>query len=173
MERKRAYRRRVLIILLWGTFLVCLIGISLLVPSYILLDTKSETISRRYNELKSSVETSRADALDETFRQAEDKITILTEDRGGPETWRIFFKISELTPEGVAVDDISYSLSTNTEDEVFRIVVHGVADTRDVLREYVNVLEADELFTSVDLPVSSFSERENIEFNLTIHKTDS
>lgn len=55
-----------------------------------------------------------------------------------------------------------------TKEVGHRIVVGGVADSRDKLRDFVKILQSDKRFSSVDLPVSSLIENKDIVFFITL-----
>ncbi len=68
----------------------------------------------------------------------------------------------------VKLDHINY---TDT-DGVGLINIRGTADARDDLLTFIETLKQDELFSKVEVPVSSFVQNTDINFHAILHITD-
>lgn len=68
-------------------------------------------------------------------------------------------------PEGVKIS--SFSDSTNEKGKL-TIVVSGIADSREDLLAFANNLGSDKRYSKVDLPVSNFSKKTDIEYSIMI-----
>lgn len=70
--------------------------------------------------------------------------------------------------KGNAIKIIGFTYDTNADQE--RIVVTGIARSRDSLAQFVETLKKDPTFTSVDVPISSYVKSANIDFSAVIVK---
>ncbi|MBI5078210.1 MAG: hypothetical protein HZB11_02505 [Candidatus Yonathbacteria bacterium] len=68
--------------------------------------------------------------------------------------------------KGSAVKIIGFTYDANAGQE--RIVVIGTALNRDSLARFVEALKKDPMFTSVDVPISSYVKSSNIDFSVVI-----
>lgn len=78
----------------------------------------------------------------------------------------VLTNILAVKPEGVQITSFSYI--GGAEVGGIKIVVLGVASNRDSLLLFKKELSATGDFSLVDLPVSNFSEKTDIEFTLTL-----
>jgi len=68
-------------------------------------------------------------------------------------------------PNGIKINNFIVTFAGKTG---WSINVTGVAGSRDDLSKFSKTLSTDNLFTSVDLPISDFSQKTNVEYSLTI-----
>ena len=73
---------------------------------------------------------------------------------------RVFIKLSQITPSGIAVK------SFTTVD--YSITISGTADTRDSLLDFKNKLEKETCFTEVNLPLSNLVDKDNVDFQIAL-----
>lgn len=77
---------------------------------------------------------------------------------------RIVSVLSALAGRGVSID--SFTMSRN--EETLSLSIAGVAQTRADLRAFDNAIEAHELFSAVDLPISNLANDTDIAYTMTI-----
>ncbi|MFA6410368.1 MAG: PilN domain-containing protein [Candidatus Buchananbacteria bacterium] len=78
---------------------------------------------------------------------------------------KFFIKFSSLVPDGIKI----YSLTINDT----KILITGLAQSRNQLLEFKNNLESSAMLTEVTLPIEDLLEKENINFNVkAVIKTD-
>jgi len=154
-------------VLIAGTFL--LLGIVLLVPSYFIAAEKQNTEVVRAAELQN----------DEAFQENKELSALVesTKKQLGRfdkvQTFNITQKFIEPllshinSANNIQLDHISY----RTDESEVIMSIQGVAQTRDGLLSFVETLKSDELFTKVNVPVSSFVQNNNIDFQAVLHST--
>jgi hypothetical protein len=72
--------------------------------------------------------------------------------------------ILENRPTGIKFTQIFY----NERPEARILEVHGIATDRAILRNFKSTLDANKAFSKVDLPISNFIERSDINFTVVI-----
>lgn len=70
---------------------------------------------------------------------------------------------------GIRITGFTYGPSANAE--MRKMTVKGVAANREVLRSYVQVLDAIPSISTVELPISAYAKERDIEFMLTLTGT--
>ncbi|MFA7319557.1 MAG: PilN domain-containing protein [Parcubacteria group bacterium] len=76
---------------------------------------------------------------------------------------RVFVKISQLIPAGIAVDSL--------ETENYMVTLSGHADMRGDLIGFKSGLESEDCFSDVDLPLSNLVDKADAEFKI-VFKVD-
>jgi len=75
---------------------------------------------------------------------------------------KILFELARQTPDKIRLT--SFSADKFSKE----IKLQGLADTRQDLLVYAENLEASEFFKDVNIPLSAVTQKENIEFSLTL-----
>lgn len=79
---------------------------------------------------------------------------------------------SIIAVSNVRLASMSYDHVAIKKDQIkevgYRIILSGVASDRVSLQKFVRNLESNEMFASVDLPVSNLIENRNLQFNITV-----
>ncbi len=76
----------------------------------------------------------------------------------------VITKILDIKGGAIKVVGFTYDATPGQE----RIVVTGVARSRDALAQFIDTLKKDTMFTSVDIPISSYVKSSNIDFSAVI-----
>lgn len=96
---------------------------------------------------------------DEEFKEANEKISVLDEIQKGKIFWsNLFLELNQVIPDGVEIKNIS--------TKKLQVFVSGVAITRDNLVTLKDRLENQKCFESINLPLSNFAAKDNVEFQL-------
>lgn len=91
-----------------------------------------------------------------------DEITAIKKNQKESILWSEAFRaLSMFHPQGITLSEISFERSD------LSYTIRGIASTREALAAYHDTLEDTELIETVESPVSSFTQRENIPFQLT------
>lgn len=163
---RRGYLLRLGVVALFLLLAALIISILLLVPPYVSIQVR---IGELTNELATIEETlAREDAqesdafLDETRR----RLAALAAIRNEHYLYEDLDAVLAHKPAGVRITTLSIEGSGGGRE----ILVRGVGDVRESVVTFERLLEEDERFTSVELPISELASRTDIDFTMTIKK---
>lgn len=81
----------------------------------------------------------------------------------------VLYKIINPMPEGVTLDSVSFSRNQKYKGEDgINVLISGKALNRDSLLSFSTTLKDSNYFSSVDVPVSSFTKNKDIPFSMDI-----
>ncbi len=176
---QKAYRLRTAIVACAGAAVIFMINIFGLVPSYVGVLSKHETLT-----FQSGAAGGGGDGLGAETRALEEKITkankntqILLGEKDAELPRELFAEILSKKTSGTKITEISYSVPSSNETasadkkgekKMPAIILAGIADTRESLLSFVNVLNESGMFSSVDLPISNFVKDRNLGFSINI-----
>jgi len=80
-----------------------------------------------------------------------------------------FSKIVNLLPRGVRLDSVSFSKDQNYQNQNGIIfLISGISADRDSLMAFADALQKSDLFSAVDVPVSSLAKDKNLPFSMSL-----
>lgn len=135
-------------------------------PSYLFSVSKLTFAESRLEAFNTENPDIATNDLNVTINDINNKLILLSDkDSGISVSDRILSDITENTPKGITVGSILY-----TEKDVKNktLEIHGIATDRTTLRNYKSTLLATADIASVDVPISDFLERSNINFTVSI-----
>jgi Tfp pilus assembly protein PilN len=145
--------------------LVAIAGI-LLLPSFILSSYKYNSAVKQLNVEKKKISDS-SDGIDpiKTAKNVNAQLVVLGQ-KGylTPLSYDVFTVIVGYKPKGVKINSIFY----DRMEEEGTVSVNGVSKDRKTLLSFLQSLEQEEMFSSVELPISSFVEGQDINFSIRI-----
>ena len=155
-------RRMVVTVAAFGvTAFLCML---FLLPSFILSQVKLNVVAKQAEEVRARGEIIEGenDAAQKLL-SANSKVEIL---ESGDEysTHSFVIAVTKHKNENIKIRTISYVHSA----EEGNIRVGGLARDRESLTQFLKALESEEVFKSVDLPVSSFAKDKDIDFSMNI-----
>ena len=163
------YKHRRVLVVFSAIVATLLVYAGFLLRSYILS-------SGGLKEVQSTLEQARfaSEQLQETksassvfLKNAQKKLTLL----GGGETQpasAVIRLITDNKGDYVRIQSVAFEKGVATEG---KIVLAGIARDRDSLTDFVKMIESQEIFTKVDLPVSNFAKDKDINFSINIFGT--
>lgn len=159
------YRMRLGVVAVFAVASLILASLVLLAPSYLLAVTKYNNISEQLAQKKSKANlTGQEKAIDVQVRTINKNIDLYLKsgatDKLSPPD--VIAEVIELKSAAIKITGFDYDASGPQE----RLVISGVAEDRDSLAAFVGVLKKSTLFTTVDLPVSSYVKSANITFSI-------
>ncbi len=134
----------------------------LLVPSYVFSRYEINFSEQRLNDIKS-------DPIYDGINNLESEINSLTKEIETIEKYKslnITDLVLKITPSEAGITIDSFSLIN--EKDVSHLTVRGMASNRDTLVMYINKLKEDEMFESVESPISNFIKGQDSPFNIRI-----
>jgi hypothetical protein len=115
--------------------------------------------------LKNKPEVSNYASLSKEVTTTKNRLTLLK--TALPQRKNISATIKEIVdrkPKGVSIEVINWQL----KDGDIQVLVNGHSQTRDLLLGFASALQENKYFTSVYVPVSSYTNRENTGFSITL-----
>lgn len=167
---RHGYLLRLLTVaLLLGTFVMIVHGL-LLLPSH--LHASAEVRERTEERARLAIE-----AATPEERAAQARIDALQEDisylsRFGqiPTASRVLETVVLVPSDGIGVQGIAYTAPVSATS-TGRMVLSGIATTRESLRSYVGALEGIPGVAEVELPISAYAKESSIPFSITLTGT--
>jgi len=144
--------------------IILIIATILFASLYILLDSRLAGLDQTYNKVVVAEKDEDTSKLEESIKDILAKLELL-ENNSSPVKipYGVFKSIIDIKPKGVSLIKMSYSSKEN------QISVSGVAAYRKDLQDFIDAIENHELFLPVEYPFSNITQKENIEFSLTIN----
>lgn len=169
---QREYRLRLSIVaalLLAGLILVANI---LLAPSFILSSFKYNSATKQLEAEKKKIRDA-VEGVDpiKVAKEVNVQLEVLGQDGFlTPLSYDVFTIIVGHKPDSVKIKSMFY----DRRQKDGNISIGGVSKDRKTLLSFLQSLESEEIFTSVELPISSFVEGEDIDFSIriTLNKED-
>ena len=160
---KREYLLRVGAVYCFLFSVVCVLIGTALIPMYVL-------VRAEINEM--SLESVREQGTAEMLRNVDATITItnsvLSQLTTKERTFLVSAAIDEiqrLAPEGVTFETFYID---GARDDAEKIQVQGASPTREKLAQLKTLLEASEMFQTVEVPISDLARDVNLSFTITI-----
>lgn len=158
---QREYRYRVLV--LGGIFVVIALGVSVVILGtyyFILQNEKGNLESIRKTQSTSP----EVQENIETIHDLEKKLAVLSKDDRRHDFTDIFKIVTEKKTAGIHINE--FVIKNNADTSI--LDVKGRAETRDEFVGFLEKLESEELFLSVESPISNLSKSFDIQFSITI-----
>ena len=159
------WRLGTVVALIIGVFLF--LGTVLLIPSYFVASEKEQAEITRAAELQNSEtfqENKELGVLVETTNEQLEKFEDVQTFSVSETFIAPLLDYAALDSVEIQLDNIRYRIE---KDEV-TINLQGIAGARDDLLSFIETLKSDELFTDVNVPVSSFVQNTDINFQAVL-----
>lgn len=159
------YQERRVVVWLFALFLLSVTIVIFLLPAYVHVFFEEKNIRADVEIVKNSLQLKKADDVVGTIKATNELLKALSPAKSHVRTSEIIEKTLGAKNAAIHITDIEY-METKTSSST--VLLKGIADKRESLREFVNTLEGTEGFAKVELPVSNFAKDKNIDFSITI-----
>ena len=172
-EKKKirtAYRFRLGVVAISAIVLIMGINLVLLIPSYMLALSKHDLVAKEVADLETQQSSLKeAKEFDVQIKLVNKKIDNFLE--SGEKVSRlvpseVLTKIMGVKGAMIKIQNITYDSSGKQE----RLVLSGKANNRDGLASFVEDLKKTQIFTSVELPISSYVKSVDIDFSVVLDR---
>ncbi|OGG44349.1 hypothetical protein A2841_01010 [Candidatus Kaiserbacteria bacterium RIFCSPHIGHO2_01_FULL_48_10] len=151
-----------------GAFFVCaiviLMGIALLIPSYLFARNEAETSTRYVASIQEKTELQQRGGVQASIALLAERLKIIKEYNRQPVTAHILSRLEGRLPSRVTLQKIGVRFTAPGEGD---ILISGFAETRNGLLEYAQALQKESIFAGVVVPVSQLSLDRDIDFSLS------
>lgn len=163
---RREYWMRFFTMLLNLIALIGVLSIFLLSPSYFLSQLKENLIENRLEVFNKENPELATNDVEKIIKDINSKLGLLNSENPPYQVNdKVIDSILSSRTDGITFSQISFN--KKTADSTI-LEVHGVANNRDSLRNFKTVLDGNENFTEVNLPISNFLEKSNLNFIISI-----
>lgn len=159
---RKLYRKRRLVISLWFVIIAFAAATVMLIPLYLLSENIQVIAEQQVTRLTQDQEVTPEEVEQRVF-ELNRKVRSLTEQEH-TRLFPLFNDLSQTASQDVRIRAMQYIVS----EEGTRIQMSGVANTREALLQLRRDLEQKEYSQGVELPISNFAERQDIDFSITI-----
>jgi hypothetical protein len=139
------------------------LGICLFLPTFIFIKSEHSKLISEESALAESISKKNTDDFSKTLSSLKNDIDLIsTPDLN---VSPIFKAVESHTLSGIVLQKMSY---TTTQPQTFSLSISGVAATRKVLSAFAKELQQEEIFTSVELPISNLAKENLVPFTISI-----
>ncbi|MDE2188803.1 MAG: hypothetical protein KGJ35_03710 [Patescibacteria group bacterium] len=159
---KREYRVRFLVTFIFFVSVSIAVATVFIVPSYLQATIRSDEETQFVTA--NSAKTNNANNADIRDQLASaQSLSELFSSFMTPALSQIILRIADLRSSGIAINSIAISY---TGSNTAHVVLNGTADNRDHLVAWRQVLQSDNHFSSVNVPISDLAPSSNLHFSL-------
>ncbi|PIR70324.1 MAG: hypothetical protein COU46_02160 [Candidatus Niyogibacteria bacterium CG10_big_fil_rev_8_21_14_0_10_42_19] len=140
---------------------ILLIGIFLLLPTWVTLDLQEEELVRQYSILNESPELSKIEGIELNIGALNEKTKMFKKNLSFEQTPSLVFNtVLDHIDQTIRLQELSFNSSKN------QFSIKGTADRRENYLAFINILENDPLILKVESPISNILKDRDIEFTL-------
>lgn len=159
----KEYRLRLTTVICWLIIFVSLVGVTLLLPSYLTAVGKVNIIKAENQSKENSVKEMKAQNFNDKIKQVDSSLEALGVSISIPSPRETYDKIVGSLPQGVFLNRYTYSL---VNDNSASISIDGTAIDRDSLAELQNRLKLNKEFSGINIPITGFTKKKDLNFSL-------
>ena len=159
------YRIRFFVLALSTLLFVQMVAIILLIPSYTISKKRVDSLNIQFSVLQAQNISEEGSALNILVKKTNDYINVFLPLATQTDVTTPINNVLDNRGPKVRIIGISYGVLQSGEQQV---IIQGVASTRQDLLDFSAQLKKQKGIVSADLPLSDFSQSQNINFSLTI-----
>ncbi|MEN9649121.1 MAG: hypothetical protein RL094_88 [Candidatus Parcubacteria bacterium] len=160
------YRKRLSIVTAISLSCIGVVGIMLLIPSYIYSQEHFNEVKKVKTALVDALEKQTGDKTAETVKNITENIAALQPLGSTELPSYVIDRVISRASSGIKIMQYAYKLEVNN---TLSFLVVGRADTRNDLTQFIKVLQGDPYFEGAKLPLSSFTRERNIDFQFLMN----
>ena len=164
----KQYRMRKAVVILMCAFVLIVSGGIFLLPTYVSLVFQEKDLTTQIKNFKSSTDNTKNAGLLETLRLGNQKITLTSNGIHSRLYYAMMQDLFKGKPSGVHLTGVLMLDRTEQNPKVIHVSLTGLADRRDDLVAYRDLLIAHTNYRNINLPVSSLAQDKHADFVLDI-----
>ncbi|MDR3557996.1 MAG: hypothetical protein P4L61_00540 [Candidatus Pacebacteria bacterium] len=158
---KTEYHVRFFIVLLFFISIAILAAGVFLVPSYLISSLAEASAAATAQSVERSIATDTPSIMN-TLSLAGSTVTAISSSMS-PSLSPIILRIASLKPLGISITSFQTSYDSGTQAAVS---IEGKADTRNDLVTFQKIVEGDQDFSNVEVPISDLAPASHIQFSM-------
>lgn len=172
-DRSRALRReyfaRLGVVALSMLAILVVIHAVLLLPTYLSIRDDAQYERARLAELETALASSEEQQVGSRLARLANDTAYLTAQAEAPSGSDAIRAVLLVPRAGISITNVSYTASPTAGEN--RLVLMGVAETRDTLRRYYSALSSQPFVSKADLPISTYAKETDLVFTITLTGT--
>lgn len=167
---RKDYRLAVLSVCFSSAFFVLAVAVLSFSPIFFVADSKYQEILAESRTKEVLMKQFQEQEMRKIVAGTNAKI-ILLKATSTPSAPQLFRKILDVRPVGVSITGFSYDTASSPGKKVnssFVIALQGMAESRTALLSFVDALNKEKSFSSVDLPLSNLISDADVSYSLNI-----
>ena len=149
--------------------LATVLGVLLLIPSYLLARNEAESSERYLSALEETVGLRERAGVTDVMRELSEEVSILSSFESSRPTANIIKAIDQALPRRVFLQGVSV---THFGPRAGEVALVGIADTREDLLAFSDALKATPLFKNVSIPVNQLVPGVDVKFSFSFGFTE-
>lgn len=161
---KKLYYSKVISLYAAGGIFIFVASVPFLLPSYVYVKFEKKSVVEEIKILEQKMSGSKEVDARQFIDLAKNKISKVKESSNKKLFTEALSRVTNNVSSSISVTEITFERGNESN----QIRLSGVARTRDSLLAFMEVLKTENLFSSVDLPVSNLAKSTNIVFSISI-----
>ena len=164
---QKRYISRLISLYAFGLFGLFLIGAMLTFPSYMLVSSKEAAALSEKKVAEERTKVEKSDSVGLLISSAKVKIEAVKAVSNLTQAYPAVKLVLSKIGSGISLTNLSFSRTT-TGDSTTKVLISGIAGTRENLIAFSDSLKSEKRFIKVNVPVSSFAKNKNADFSISI-----
>jgi len=166
-ELKKEYIFRLLSVILVVFSILSLLATALLFPNYMISKSKEAFFENELENFNKDNEDLSSENLENIIEEINQSLVLLNKNNNNNMSASdVVDIILKLKPNYIKIDQIFY---TQKEGGINNIDIYGVAPDRKALNDFKTILEKSDKFSGIDLPISNFVKKTDVDFKITLN----
>ncbi|MCX6703428.1 MAG: hypothetical protein NTV02_01930 [Candidatus Zambryskibacteria bacterium] len=161
----RDYKERRIVLWFGGFFVLSVILFIFLLPTYVLVFFEEKNKFSETQFMKASSQFKKSDEVVGIITETNEQLRVLLASVPKTSATGSLQKVLEAKNSFIHITEIEYREKTATSSD---ILIRGMADKRDALKQFATALENQEIFLDVTLPISNFAKDKDIDFSISL-----
>ncbi|MEA3399417.1 MAG: hypothetical protein U9R00_02815 [Patescibacteria group bacterium] len=162
---RHEYRMRLLTAIFGMIIILSLFATLLLIPVYVSSNYKENLTERKLENFNKNNFEIEIEDISGIVNEVNNNLIVLnTKEKNDYYLHEVLESILSLSPKGIKMLQILYN---ERSDDSVAIEVYGEAKDRDTLQDFKNTIEQHGRFKNIDLPISNFVDKKDIDFSIS------
>lgn len=162
---KKEYLLRLFVVILLLLFILEILFLVVISPSYFLSIVKARVIKKEFDQPVKSKRALENKNLQKNIKDSKEILSLLRPEDDKSLLKNVILKIIENKNSGISINGIS---AVNSKKGQYQIVITGTSINREFLKTFADSLKTEKSFNSIDLPISNFTKISNIDFSISL-----
>ncbi len=157
---------RLVIVVCWIVFFISMVGMACLLPSYLYAAGRVNIVKSENQNKEKSLQSLRDQNFQDKIKLVNSSLEALKNSINILSPKEAYNKILNSLPDGAYIDRYTYGL---IDDNSASISISGVAPDRDKLIELQKKINSNPEFTSINIPITSFTRKKDLSFSFNFN----
>lgn len=159
----KSYQKSVLTVCLFTLSVVVIVSTMTLLPAYFTALVHERVEIENLTFFEQRPESQESSGLSEIIKSTNKDMSVFQERESVALFRSVIDPVLQTERSGIRIKDFLLYL----EDDTYQGEIHGLAESREDLEIFANLLAEREEFSSVDVPISQYAKGKDIDFSIT------